>query len=56
MGMSIPTFKYQDVNPKLRENLRAEWNKPVRWPLYLVLLVIVGATVPAIRTYYRERV
>ena len=56
MGMSIPTFKYQDVNPKLREKLRAEWNKPVRWPLYLVLLVIVGATVPAIRTYYRERV
>jgi ABC-type transport system substrate-binding protein len=55
MGLSNPNFKYKDVKPELRTRLRAEWNKPVRWPLYLVLLVIVAVTVPAVRTYYRER-
>lgn len=55
MGLSNPAFKYKDVKPELRARLRAEWNNPVRWPLYLVLLVIVAVTVPAVRTYYRER-
>lgn len=56
MGLSNPAFKYKDVKPELRTRLRAEWNNPVRWPLYLVLLVIVAVTVPAVRTYYRERI
>jgi ABC-type transport system substrate-binding protein len=56
MGISNPAFKYKDVKPELRTKLRADWNAPVRWPLYLVLLVIFAATVPAVRTYYRERV
>ena len=55
MGISNPTYKYEDVKPALRTRLQAEWNAPVRWPLYLVLLVIVAVTVPAVRTYYRER-
>jgi ABC-type transport system substrate-binding protein len=55
MGLSNPLFKYKDVKPELRAKLRAEWNVPVRWPLYALLLLIVTATVPAIRTYYRER-
>ena len=56
MGISNPAFKYKDVKPELRTRLRAEWNTPVRWPLYLVLLVMVAVTVPAVRTYYRERI
>jgi hypothetical protein len=55
MGLSNPNFKYKDVKPGLRADLRAEWNTPVRWPLYLVLLLFVAATVPAVKTYYRER-
>ena len=43
------------MNPALRERLQAAWNAPVRWPLYLVLLALVAAVVPAVRTYYRER-
>jgi hypothetical protein len=39
----------------MRARLRAEWNAPVRWPLYLVLIFVVAVTVPAVRTYYRER-
>jgi ABC-type transport system substrate-binding protein len=56
MGISNPAFKYKDVKPALRTRLRAEWNTPVRWPLYFVLLVMVAVTVPAVRTYYRERI
>jgi oligopeptide transport system substrate-binding protein len=56
MGLSNPNFKYKDVQPELRTRLRADWNDPVRWPLYLVLLAMVAVTVPAVRTYYRERI
>jgi ABC-type oligopeptide transport system substrate-binding subunit len=55
MGLSNPNYKYKDVKPELRARLRADWNSPVRWPLYLVLLAFVAVTVPAVRTYYRER-
>ena len=55
MGISYPAYKYKDVRPEMRARLRAEWNAPVRWPLYLVLILVVAVTVPAVRTYYRER-
>jgi len=55
MGISHPAYKYKDVRPEMRARLRAEWNVPVRWPLYLVLILVVAVTVPAVRTYYRER-
>ncbi len=54
-GISNPTYKYKDLKPELRARLQAEWNAPVRWPLYLVLIAVVALTVPAVRTYYRER-
>ncbi len=55
MGISYPAYKYKDVRPELRARLQGEWNAPLRWPLYLVLCAIVALTVPAVRTYYRER-
>ncbi len=55
MGISNPSYKYKDVKPELRAQLRAQWNTPVRWPLYVLLLGLVAVTVPAVRTYYRER-
>jgi len=55
MGISYPAYKYKDVRPGLRARLQTEWNAPVRWPLYLVLFAVVALTVPAVRTYYRER-
>jgi oligopeptide transport system substrate-binding protein len=55
MGISVLTSKYEDVDPALRARLQVEWNAPVRWPLYVVLLAIAAAVVPAVRTYYRER-
>jgi len=55
MGISYPAYKYKDVKPKLRTEMRADWNTPVRWPLYLLALLIAAATWPAVRTYQRER-
>jgi oligopeptide transport system substrate-binding protein len=55
MGISYPVYKYKDVRPQVRARLQAEWNAPVRWPIFVVLIAIVGLTVPAMRTYYRER-
>lgn len=55
MGLSYPVFKYKDVRPKQRAEMRAAWNQPVRWPLYLLALVIAVAAWPAVRTYQRER-
>jgi oligopeptide transport system substrate-binding protein len=55
MGISVPVKKYEDVDPALRAQMQAQWNAPVRWPLYLALLALIAVTVPAVRTYYRER-
>jgi ABC-type transport system substrate-binding protein len=55
MGIAVPTNKYMDVDPALRTRTQAAWNAPLRWPLYLVLLALVAAVAPAVRTYYRER-
>jgi ABC-type transport system substrate-binding protein len=55
MGISVPTKKYIDVRPDRRRQLQAEWNAPVRWPLYLLAVLAIAAIIPAVRTYYRER-
>jgi hypothetical protein len=54
-GLSFPAYKYEDIKPDLRTHMRAEWNTPVRWPLYVALILVVAVTIPAVRTYYRER-
>jgi oligopeptide transport system substrate-binding protein len=34
------TLKYQRVDAALREQRRAEWNRPVLWPLLAIVLVL----------------
>jgi len=55
MGISYPAYKYRDVNPELRVRMQAQWNAPVRWPLYVLAVAILALALPAVRTYYRER-
>ena len=48
------TLKYQRVDAALRERRRAEWNRPVVWPLLVLALVLGVALWPAWRSYRRR--
>jgi ABC-type transport system substrate-binding protein len=54
-GMSFPMIKYQDLDPARRGELRAEWNRPVRWPALALGGVTLALVLPGIRTFRRER-
>ena len=55
LGMSFSTLKYYDVDPLRRARLRAAWNAPVLWPLWVLAGLALLALVPAIMTFLRER-
>ena len=48
------TLKYKKLDPILRQQKRAEWNKPVLWPTFLIVAVLVVLIVPAFVTYIRK--
>lgn len=48
-------LKYMRINPISRAQYRQEWNQPIVWPLSILLLVIVIATVPIFIKYWRRR-
>jgi oligopeptide transport system substrate-binding protein len=55
--MARNSIKYEKIDVALRERRRAEWNKPVVWPLAFIVLALAAAVVPAVRNYRRrERV
>ena len=47
--------KYEDVDPPLRTRLRAEWNVPVLWPVYVLAALGVAIVMPGVVTLLRER-
>ncbi|HUF82114.1 MAG TPA: ABC transporter substrate-binding protein [Burkholderiales bacterium] len=47
-------LKYQRLEPRMREQLRREWNKPVLWPAVALAAVLGVSLVPAVRTYRRR--
>jgi hypothetical protein len=54
-GLSVPTLKYQDIDPALRREKRAAWNKPVVWPAYALGVLLTLLIVPGVLTFFRER-
>ncbi|WP_206198518.1 ABC transporter substrate-binding protein [Zoogloea dura] len=48
------TLKYQRIDVAQRERMRAEWNNPVLWPLFLVLMAGAALVAPAV-VHYRRR-
>jgi ABC-type transport system substrate-binding protein len=52
--MSDNKLKYLKVDAAKRAAARREWNKPVVWPVVLIVLVLVLGTIPAIRSYRRR--
>ncbi|TAK72497.1 MAG: peptide ABC transporter substrate-binding protein [Betaproteobacteria bacterium] len=49
-------LKFYRLDTAQREARRAGWNRPVAWPMLLILLLLVLGTLPALRTWRaRER-
>jgi ABC-type transport system substrate-binding protein len=46
--------KYYRLDPELREARRAEWNRPVLWPLGAALAALALGSVPAVLGYRRR--
>jgi ABC-type transport system substrate-binding protein len=47
-------LKFYRLDAAQREAERSAWNRPVLWPLALVLAAIVLGTIPAVRAYRRR--
>ncbi len=47
-------IQYLRVDPKLRSEKIAEWNRPIWWPVALIAVALVAAVVPAFRAYRRR--
>ena len=48
------TLKYQRIDPAWRERLREQWNRPVIWPMLLVLAAVGLAILPAVIGHRRR--
>lgn len=48
------TLKYQRIDVALREKLRAQWNRPVVWPLLALTALLVALALPAILSHRRR--
>jgi oligopeptide transport system substrate-binding protein len=47
-------LKYQRIDAAAREKKRAEWNRPVLWPLFLILGLLITVVLPAVVAYRRR--
>ncbi len=52
--MARNDLKYRKIDAALRERQRAEWNRPVIWPLAVALLVLAVSALPAIVSWRRR--
>lgn len=54
--MANNTLKYKRVDGSLRAQRQREWNRPVLWPIWVLLGLLAIALIPAVRDYRaRER-
>lgn len=54
-GISKATLKYIRIDDALRAQKRVEWNQPVVWPLYAMVLITVFLIVPGVVAYRRRQ-
>jgi oligopeptide transport system substrate-binding protein len=52
--MANNSLKYQRIDPELRERMRAQWNRPVVWPLLLALGIAAATLAPAFVSWRRR--
>ncbi len=49
--VSLNTLKYVQIDPNMRAQLRLQWNHPIVWPMFIVLVVLIVLIMPAIIGY-----
>ena len=54
-GISKATLKYINIDDELRRQKRAEWNKPVTWPLLVTAIVLISLVLPGVIAYRRRQ-
>lgn len=47
-------LKFHRLDPGLRERKRAEWNRPVGWPMFLIAALMAAGTLPAVLSFRRR--
>lgn len=52
--MANNTLKYRRIDPDLRAARRAEWNRPVLWPIVLLVAALVAVIAPAVIAWRRH--
>lgn len=52
--MANNTLKYKKVDPVLRYQKRQAWNKPVLWPIIVLVIVMIAVIIPAIFIFIRK--
>ena len=53
--MANNTLKYRRLDTDLRQQRQQEWNRPVVWPLFLVLITLLIMVLPAFVVYRRKK-
>lgn len=54
-GMSLPMFRYLDVDAPARAEKRLAWNEPVEWPAWVLAIAVIAIVAPGVVTFFRER-
>jgi ABC-type transport system substrate-binding protein len=54
-GLAFAVDKYRYIDPRERAELRAAWNRPIRWPAYALVGAMALVVLPGIATWRRER-
>jgi ABC-type transport system substrate-binding protein len=52
--MANNILKYRRLDPEVREQLRAQWNPPVLWPMGALVLILVLGAIPALMVARRR--
>ena len=53
-NMARNGLKYQKIDAARREKLRAEWNRPVLWPIGLLVAALAAGVMPAVLSWRRR--
>lgn len=53
-ALYLSTLKYVAVNVAERNKLREEWNKPICWPLWIIMALILLLMLPLVLAYVKK--